>query len=972
MNIKTCTTYWRIPRALTAAAFTLTAFCLPTVTRAQTVAPPPPNDEIVELSPFVVNTTKDVGYMANSTLGGTRTNTELKDLANPLDVFTPTLMQDLGIQDIQDLTNFASGVEPNAAGSMNADGQEREVWNYNYMQIRGFKIGTLTRNFMQLNAQFEAYNSDRVEFSKGPNAILSGIGDPGGSVNYTTKVPLLHKSKYTIGYRTDDLGSQRATVDINQVLLKNKLGLRFNALWEDEEYYRRPSYERQKAWHLTGQWRPTRTTTINVGYEFRDSERATPRGIYPNDRVTLWLDAGSKLATSVSGANVVVSGSTVVATSQGMATITGDTWVLDSDGKIRTTKNTARGNVLQYNGTTLDTVAAGLDYPTDVWIGGPNGINDSKWNIAEISVTQTVGKDLSFEVSYGNSSNRVRQGNSVSRELYVDTNAYNEAAGNLHPGELYAETRPFWIDRKFDISHYRGSVSYRLDLTKVNKWLGDHQLAGAIEYNERDEWQNNGRLSLIKRPGATPAAKNTAFWIRDYLNPAKGKYAMRDLRDLYYSDGFEQDGYEVRYTPTEGYAFYNWQVRQNTMLGVLQSRWLQNRLITTIGLRKDKVAKYVASTYQDPTTKTWLPGTAGNITGIHPKDAPFLAAPQVDRGTSRNYGAVLHITKWLSLTGNYATNVNAATESRGFSGDYLPQSEGESKDYGVRFNLFDDRLHISLVHFETSQKKAAAQASEINSPIDELQAMETILYDNHVTQTDRLGRSGDYGISDRDAEGEELTIIGNLTRQWTFRIAASRMVNRKNNIAPDLRAWYMANIAFYEQQDRTLKSSNVSSANDYGYYLDKGKNKYALMDTLEKTESFPASEYNVRATTKYEFAKPTFLKGFAAGGSIRWSSAPIIGYYKTRSAAGDTYYDTSIKYKGDALTYVDLFFTYERVIWRNVLWKVQLNITNVFDKDDPVPNRAVNDIDGPGYKWISWSSRPVDGRMFVLSSSLSF
>jgi outer membrane receptor protein involved in Fe transport len=133
------------------------------------------------------NTSKDIGYQANSTLSGSRTNTELKDLANPIDIFTKELMDDLGVRDIQDLTLFATGVEPNAAGDNNDSGQEREIWNHNYMQIRGFKTGTATRNFMELNSTFDAYNSERVEFSKGPNSILFGTGNPGGSSNYSTK-----------------------------------------------------------------------------------------------------------------------------------------------------------------------------------------------------------------------------------------------------------------------------------------------------------------------------------------------------------------------------------------------------------------------------------------------------------------------------------------------------------------------------------------------------------------------------------------------------------------------------------------------------------------------------------------------------------------------------------------------------------------------------------------------------------------
>ena len=139
------------------------------------------DEDVYEMSPFEVSVEDNESYLATSTLAGSRTNTDLKDIANSLDVFTEELMQDMAIDDVQGLTALANNVETNEAGWANGDGQEREVWNYNYMQIRGFKVGTATRNFMNMQTSFEAYNSERATFSKGPNAVLYGLGDPGGS-----------------------------------------------------------------------------------------------------------------------------------------------------------------------------------------------------------------------------------------------------------------------------------------------------------------------------------------------------------------------------------------------------------------------------------------------------------------------------------------------------------------------------------------------------------------------------------------------------------------------------------------------------------------------------------------------------------------------------------------------------------------------------------------------------------------------
>jgi outer membrane receptor for ferric coprogen and ferric-rhodotorulic acid len=64
---------------------------------AQAVNAPP--DEIIELTPFVVDSTKDTGYQATSTLAGTRIRTDLRDLGSAISIVTAEFMEDTGATD---------------------------------------------------------------------------------------------------------------------------------------------------------------------------------------------------------------------------------------------------------------------------------------------------------------------------------------------------------------------------------------------------------------------------------------------------------------------------------------------------------------------------------------------------------------------------------------------------------------------------------------------------------------------------------------------------------------------------------------------------------------------------------------------------------------------------------------------------------------------------------------------------------
>ena len=66
---------------------------------AQTVAPAtsavPSNEEPIELSPFITSAGSEKGYVATSSLAGSRVNTQLKDIAAQIDVLTPEFLSDI-------------------------------------------------------------------------------------------------------------------------------------------------------------------------------------------------------------------------------------------------------------------------------------------------------------------------------------------------------------------------------------------------------------------------------------------------------------------------------------------------------------------------------------------------------------------------------------------------------------------------------------------------------------------------------------------------------------------------------------------------------------------------------------------------------------------------------------------------------------------------------------------------------------
>lgn len=296
-------------RTIAAGAYASAAvlsLALPGTVSAQSAPPsstPPTasDEEIVVLSPFEVTASESTGYVATTTLAGSRINTQLKDVGSAVSVITSEFLRDTGATDNKTLLQYATATEVGSIGgnfirATSSNQQEENTFttpNTN-TRVRGLSAADNTRNFFMSEIPWDAYNVDRVDMQRGPNSILFGMGSPAGIINSTTKTAQFRNAGEA-EVRFGSNGTNRASLDINQQLVANELAVRVALLRNDERYKQKPAYSLDKRLFATTRWEPkfisneSNKTTIKLNYETGRVRSNNPRAITPLDYITPWF-----------------------------------------------------------------------------------------------------------------------------------------------------------------------------------------------------------------------------------------------------------------------------------------------------------------------------------------------------------------------------------------------------------------------------------------------------------------------------------------------------------------------------------------------------------------------------------------------------------------------------------------------------------------------------------------------------------
>ncbi len=287
----------------------LLVLCTPSLAVAQTERESDLGDALTEseqsdvytLSPFEVLTDENMGYLATSSLAGSRINTDLKDVASAISVVTREFFDDTASVNLEDILIYqtsaeVAGIGGNYYGTDANDGSYRNRMLVNPQtgtRLRGLNTADLTRSFFATSLPMDAYNTERLDIQRGPNSILFGLGSPAGIINATLRDASPSKFMGEVRISVDSYGSHREMVDVNLPIIENTLAVRVVGLNDEEKFRQDYTYDDDRRLYAALRWQPKLAdsiyTQIDVRAEYGKLSGNRPVAVTAADFITNWF-----------------------------------------------------------------------------------------------------------------------------------------------------------------------------------------------------------------------------------------------------------------------------------------------------------------------------------------------------------------------------------------------------------------------------------------------------------------------------------------------------------------------------------------------------------------------------------------------------------------------------------------------------------------------------------------------------------
>ena len=960
-------------RQLVPATLGLMLTAAPTALRAQ---PAPASsapaaaksEEVIVLNPFQVDDSKDTRYAAASSLAGSRLNTELKDISSVIDVYTKEFMQDIAAFDMESALRYANNYEQGddtGQGNQSGTGTGNVTTAPLSFRVRGLPAAR-ARDYFAYDYPIDIYNIERLDESRGPNAILFGFGSPGGIVNASTKKARTGRSSRELEASSGNLIQHRVTADLNQVVLPDRLAVRVNALRQEKTGWRTYTFDDKQALALAVAVRPTRKTHVDLAYEtFANHDASSRPGTFWT-QTTTWEAAGRPLV------NGSFANRTSAALNPGLnpnliAQLSANNyWVYNEQaGSIANWRGMSRSNILNYTAPDGTVYTNSGDFRTmqlapegilAVNVQGPG--MDRKLDVGQFfgSVRQELAHNLELEIAGTRQRSNwwaYRIGAAV---LNADVNAQLPAGGatstgpaatnapaNPFAGKYYIEGQDqYWITKQ-ETENYRAALSYEID---AGQWLGRHRLGGLWEHDRSTVLQQNLAEQLLVNGRLTSTQANNAqnqlirrHYVTEPANPRDYHYASPRVPgvplDVTLADGTRLTSSYYQYTNNP----QDYTKNDNMLMGVVQSSWWHGRINTIAGLRRDRVQFDDAGLYIEN-------GNGGNS-----PDPAARSKSSVSAGT-HNYGVVFHAFPWVSLV----ANTSASFGQPNFKTYYVPDghfaepNEGKGRDFGLRFSHPTHRLAAAVTYFQAWSKNEPGGTNVgawgVNGPNSLLDALigAGLLTSSAAAPLRTFGGSD---TLDQESKGLEASVSGDLLPGWSARLNYSHTERTTTNDLLRIEGWAIARLRPFWATLNRPNPNNPQGGNILDTVFSGSSSLRSIIDNFESNlVNRRMGDESVASVRPHKFnfftsyaVRGDFAKGLRLGGGARYETPVIVGQDKNGN-----------NYRGFSHTSVDLMAAYTRQWWKRT-WTLQVNVNDAF-RDKPLYSPAVMNTAGSGANTI--------------------
>ncbi|HEX2851816.1 MAG TPA: TonB-dependent receptor plug domain-containing protein, partial [Opitutaceae bacterium] len=242
----------------------------------------------VSLNAFVVDVSRDRGYIAVDSLAGGRTNTPIKFTPSAISSLTRTFIDDLAVTNVRDALQWTVNAVPSDWYAGKSLSNPFNAWDYNFRGAGQSIHGGAgpTRNYFTFYQVADSYNIERIEADRGPNSILFGVGTVGGVLSTYTKIPRLEKNVTSGTAQFDQYGSYRFELDSN-VRLSPKVAVRINAVDDHRWGWRDGDTNHFQALDLAVLYKPLESTSLRVEVEGGKAENTLISTTFP-EAVSAW------------------------------------------------------------------------------------------------------------------------------------------------------------------------------------------------------------------------------------------------------------------------------------------------------------------------------------------------------------------------------------------------------------------------------------------------------------------------------------------------------------------------------------------------------------------------------------------------------------------------------------------------------------------------------------------------------------